>query len=343
VEPAKNAAAKQVEPAKDIAAKQVEPAKNAATTQVDPALIEQAQIGAFPNPPELRDAVRFWHAVFSEHASDKLVMHDRQKMDVIWNVVQLPKNEEGEVERAQLNPFSKAQNEVLIEQLRYLAKHEARNEFETGLKTKLKSLGKDGATAWRRVRSQRGVADKFSEGLERSKKWAENIRSILRDAKVPELLIALPFVESMFRPDARSSAGALGLWQLMPATARDLGLKVRRSVDERKDIRKATQAAARMLMQNHKFLGSWPLAITGYNHGPYGVKRAVKKVGSSNLVDLINNYKKSSWGFASKNFYAEFIAVLAILSEHQDHPANPFNQAVARTQDTAGPRSSAPN
>ena len=61
-------------------------------------------------------------------------------------------------------------------------------------------------------------------------------------------------------------------------------------------------------------LGSWPLAITAYNHGCNGLRRAIALVGSADLPYLIANYQRSTWGFASKNFYAEFLAVLHIVS-----------------------------
>lgn len=108
----------------------------------------------------------------------------------------------------------------------------------------------------------------------------------------------------------------------MPATARGLGLKVSRQRDERLDVLKATRAAARMLRQNYRMLGSWPLAITAYNHGPYGVRRAVQAVGSTDLMVLIERYEKSTWGFASKNFYAEFIAALAVVTDAEATESN---------------------
>jgi membrane-bound lytic murein transglycosylase D len=116
----------------------------------------------------------------------------------------------------------------------------------------------------------------------------------------------------MFNTKAHSSAGAAGVWQLMPATAREFGLRVKRGKDDRLDILKATRAAAKLLARNHRMLKSWPLAVTGYNHGAYGVKRAIRKVGSRKLEDLIEHYEKRSWGFASKNFYAEFVAMIRI-------------------------------
>ena len=101
----------------------------------------------------------------------------------------------------------------------------------------------------------------------------------------------------------------------------------KRSVDNAR--RESTRAAAKMLGQNYRMLDNWPLAITGYNHGPYGVKRAVKKVGSTNLVYLIEHYKKDTWGFASKNFYAEFLAAVSILTDHQ------VNKSPVKKQETA--------
>ena len=122
----------------------------------------------------------------------------------------------------------------------------------------------------------------------------------------------MTFVESMFNTKAHSSAGAAGIWQIMPRTGRELGLKINKKTDERMDVMKATAAAAKLLKRNYKLLKAWPLAVTGYNHGAYGVKRAIRDVGSRDLVDLIDNYKKSTWGFASKNFYAELIAMIRI-------------------------------
>jgi membrane-bound lytic murein transglycosylase D len=144
------------------------------------------------------------------------------------------------------------------------------------------------------------------------------IEQVLTQEGVPTQVAALPFVESMFNAEARSYAGAVGLWQLMPGTARDLGMKISKQLDERRDILKATRIAARVLQQNYRLLGSWPLAITGYNYGPYGVQHAVTKVGSTDLMALIAAYDNEAWGFAAKNFYAEFLAVLRVLDDVKD-------------------------
>ena len=70
--------------------------------------------------------------------------------------------------------------------------------------------------------------------------------------------------------------------------------------------------AARLLEQNRRVTGSWPLAITAYNHGASGMRRAVRKLGSQDIAVISQKYKSRSFGFASRNFYAEFLAALRI-------------------------------
>jgi membrane-bound lytic murein transglycosylase D len=121
----------------------------------------------------------------------------------------------------------------------------------------------------------------------------------------------LPVVESSYDIYARSSAGALGIWQFMPRTGREY-MRVTGPVDERRDPFESSRAAASYLKQAYEFLGSWPLAITSYNYGQGGMARAVDEVGSENLVDLIRKYNHPNWGFAPKQFYAEFLAAVEI-------------------------------
>lgn len=273
----------------------------------------------FPTPDNLEPAVQFWTDIFTRHDSTRIVLHDREQMNVIWKVIDLPRDKKGAVDAKAADKKVKAITDDLKKRLRRLEHNPAPTDDEdreilaiAGEKDPAKLKG-----AWIRVRGQRGVADRFRDGMVRARKWMPAIRKILVEEKVPVELAALPFVESMFNQGARSSAGAGGIWQLMPATARGLGLTVRRGNDERYDIFKSTRAAAKMLKQNHEMLSTWPLAITAYNHGPYGMKRAVKAVGSTDLVYLIEHYEKSTWGFASKNFYAEFLAAARVFAEQE--------------------------
>ena len=271
----------------------------------------------FPVPPELEPAVAFWTDIFWRHGGDTVVLHDRNDLAVIWQVLTLPTGPDGEVEARRAEEVTRAATDDLTARLRRLARDSTPLDDEDRVLIAL--AGGEGsarlAGAWERVRAQRGIADNFREGIERARPWLAKIVEVLEQNDVPPQLAALPFIESGFNPKARSSAGAAGLWQLMPATARDLGLRVDRKVDERLDVMKATRAAAKMLRKNFRMLESWPLAITGYNHGPYGVRRAVESMGTRNIIDLIAGYEKSTWGFASKNFYAEFVAALRLVRQ----------------------------
>jgi membrane-bound lytic murein transglycosylase D len=133
---------------------------------------------------------------------------------------------------------------------------------------------------------------------------------------VPAECALLPLVESSYE-NARSSAAAVGVWQFTRSTARDY-LRVSGRVDERLDPLKSAQAAAKLLRQNYNSLGSWPLAVTAYNHGRGGMLRA-KEAHGSDLVDIISDYRGPVFGYASMNFYAEFLAAVDVYENHQQY------------------------
>ena len=116
-------------------------------------------------------------------------------------------------------------------------------------------------------------------------------------------------VESSFNPRAFSKAGAAGLWQFTRGTGSDY-LAVNALIDERYDPYAATDAAARLLKDNYKALGSWPLALTAYNYGRAGMLRAVRNHGS--YEGIFTSYEGGSFKFAARNFYSEFIAAARV-------------------------------
>jgi membrane-bound lytic murein transglycosylase D len=103
---------------------------------------------------------------------------------------------------------------------------------------------------------------------------------------LPEELKYLAVVESELNTKALSHVGARGAWQLMPATARILSLKITAKYDERTHFYKSTVAAAKYLKDLHKLFGDWPLVIAAYNCGPGKVYTAIKKSGSRNFWKL---------------------------------------------------------
>jgi membrane-bound lytic murein transglycosylase D len=108
------------------------------------------------------------------------------------------------------------------------------------------------------------------------------IESVFRKQGLPAELKYLAVVESNLKYNAVSRVGAVGLWQLMPETARDFGLKVKGRTDERKNTYKSTVAAGKYIKCLYNEFGDWLLVIAAYNGGSGTVQRAIKKAGSHN-------------------------------------------------------------
>ncbi|NJL24198.1 MAG: lytic transglycosylase domain-containing protein [Calothrix sp. SM1_5_4] len=161
-----------------------------------------------------------------------------------------------------------------------------------------------------RLRFQLGQRDIFAKGIYYSGRYLRQMEEIFRQEGLPIELTRLPFVESSFNLKARSRVGASGIWQFMRSTAR-LYMRMDKSADERNDPLRATRAAAKKLRDNYRMLKAWPLAVTAYNHGPSGVKRLTEKVGTTDIVELID-VRKGRFGFASASFFASFLAALDV-------------------------------
>ncbi len=122
--------------------------------------------------------------------------------------------------------------------------------------------------------------------LGRAEKYMPMILEALSQRGLPLELAFLPFVESIFEPKAISSAGAAGLWQLMPATAHRFGLKISAGEDERFDVRKSTRAATAYLAWLYGRFDDWPLALAAYNCGEGALSRAMEYTGARSLSEL---------------------------------------------------------
>jgi membrane-bound lytic murein transglycosylase B len=109
---------------------------------------------------------------------------------------------------------------------------------------------------------------------------------ILESEGVPQEIVSVVIVESGGRTTALSPKGALGLWQLMPDTARRYGLVVTPSRDDRLDVERSTRVAAHYLRELYQQFGSWPLALAAYNAGELRVQRAVERAGTTDFIQL---------------------------------------------------------
>ena len=247
----------------------------------------------FAIPKGLAPAVEFWKAIFLKYDSTQLVFFDPRNMSKIHQVVEARQG-------ARTRRVIRSVRARLIR--RGIPSH--------------------------RIKVQRGISERFAAGVRRSGRYMAHMRKIFSARGLPVELTYLPLVESSFRNDARSFRGAVGMWQFMPGTGR-LYMRVTRLVDERRDPMEATRAAARLLQDNYRELGTWPLAVTAYNHGRAGMRRAVRRLGTRDIVTIIRRYRGRTFKFASKNFYAEFLAAVHIMREVERHlPYVRFDQLV---------------
>lgn len=118
----------------------------------------------------------------------------------------------------------------------------------------------------------------FTTSLKRMTKYADMIAGKLEARDMPKDLAYLALIESEFNPNAKSRVAAVGMWQFMKPTAKQYGLTVTKSVDERRNPAKSTDAALSYLDNLHDRLGSWYLAAAAYNSGEGTVLKALKKI-----------------------------------------------------------------
>lgn len=122
--------------------------------------------------------------------------------------------------------------------------------------------------------------------LERGAYYEEFIKEELRRQEIPTDLFQLAMIESGFVPTARSRAGAVGMWQFMPATGRAMGLRIDNEVDERMDPVRSTRAAVRHLRDLKRSMGSWALAAAAYNAGPGRINRGLRAFDANDFWEL---------------------------------------------------------
>lgn len=267
----------------------------------------------FPVPPALQPNIAFWNRIFTELDTDSGVLHDAVDVTVIYHTfVSLPSDRH---RRSQLIDQHREHYQSILETLAD-QQGQPQNAEEQRVRALFPTpLTPDQCRAVaQRMRFQRGLRDQFAAGLARSGAYLPVIEPLFKTAGLPTALTLLPHIESSFNNRAYSRSGAAGIWQFTQGTGRHF-LTINEVVDERLDIRRASQAAAQLLHHNYRKLGTWPLAITAYNHGAYGMRQAVDQVGSTDFDVIMQQYQSPTFGFASRNFYAEFLAVLDIMQD----------------------------
>lgn len=273
----------------------------------------------FPTPSPIDGRIEFWKKVFTEYSDQHRIIHDRSDPSIIIDVIDFnslagkfrPGRSYSNKDRDRITGRYIERYKKGIARVRRFGKKASRfgaiEERILKVYTKNRRALRIIKRGFPRIRSQKGMSGEFKIGMQRSMNYLPHIENIFARRSLPIHLTRLPFVESMFNEMALSKVGASGIWQFMPLTGRQF-LKVNRFFDERNSPLKATHAAADLLSSNYRAIRSWPLAVTAYNHGLSGMKRASRILKTKDIGKIVEHYRSPTFGFASKNFYAEFMA-----------------------------------
>lgn len=155
--------------------------------------------------------------------------------------------------------------------------------------------------------------EKLYRILKSSAPYIYFIHKKTHEHSLPAEIALIPVIESEFNPNDHSNKGATGLWQLMPGTAKELGIKVKANYDGRRNVVSSTEAALAYLNDlNTNFKGNWYLAISAYNCGEMKIKSAVRRNGSSNFWNLNLPHE-------TKTYLPKLLAVAAIIQDPEKY------------------------
>ncbi len=280
------------------------------------------EVFAGPNPFPVYECleknVAFWRKVFTRYNTRQGIIHDSRNLSVIYGIITLQDEKHPRARKINKKRIKNAK-----EKYRNILKKLARgNPPSSSEEKRVAGLFGDKAThhtfrkAGGNLRFQLGQKDRFREGLIRSGAILDQIKEIFDSYGVPPDLTYLPHVESSFNLNAYSRFGAAGIWQFMRSTGKRF-LEIDYTLDERRDPIRASHAAARLLKENYKKLGTWPMAITAYNHGLAGMMRAKRNKG--NYEAIFKHYRSRLFKFASRNFYSEFLAARYVAKNHKKY------------------------
>ncbi|HEX7381851.1 MAG TPA: transglycosylase SLT domain-containing protein, partial [Nevskiaceae bacterium] len=286
-------------------------------TGLDPAL--------FPEPAVLQPAVRFWTRVFGTWGDNQSVVHSSVRPYQVVQILTFDSDGSAAGRRATEKQAVDGAERALRG---IVAAGGDVSRLSTDQRQVYDALGGGPVQKFQALegtlRVQRGLRERTRNALTVAGRYLPSMERIFANYGLPRALTRLPIVESSFDLLAYSKVGAAGIWQFMPAAAR-IYMTLDAVQDDRRDPWTSTDAAARFLRDNHEALGTWPLAITAYNYGRGGVQRALAATGGATLADLVERYDNPRFGFASSNFYAEFLAanVVATHAAHYYGPVAP--------------------
>lgn len=277
-------------------------------------------------------SVRFWFLIYTRLSSSQVAIHDRNNLSIIYKVLDFSALRKKGVHANTLFILQQKLSRDRVDEVRLaldLLTKEPHNmepesrEIFRAIKNGGRELpsGRDERIALFKelrdnIRIQTGQKDFIEAGVRRSLPYQRFIRSYLEERGLPKELMSIPFLESSFNPKAESKVSALGVWQFMPLIGSFYLPKRSKLMDYRSNVGLATVAAANMLSENYRIMKKWDLTVTSYNSGLRHLLKTRRELASDDvdLEDIIRHSSSGSFGFASKNFYAEFLALAHVLA-----------------------------
>lgn len=275
----------------------------------------------FPCPSALHRRIDFWIAVYKDWGKDTAIFHHPAQPSRVYSIIN-----SGHGCYSQVASQIKKERARIKETLKQVAKKLAAGQALTTHEQHFAELfrGEPPAAlrqATEKIRCQTGTREYYIDGLRRFNHYQALVDRVIAQYDLPYDIRYLPFVESSYNPLAYSRVGAAGMWQIMPYTARVLGLKLDSAIDQRLDPEAATDAAARYLVDARARLTTLaktidptitdekisPFIITSYNYGVRGMEKAMARVAPDYLT-VLSRYKSPNFQVAVQNFYASFLA-----------------------------------
>src|SRR5439155_1211805 len=264
-----------------------------------------AHADPFPRPAGLEPQVRFWRAIYAETSIHQVVLHDTLHLDKVYKVLDFRPELEDGVSLAEVDRLQRIETDLELERIRAtLLRLHALGPNAEGLTAEERAIhdlfaddpAPDrflAAADEKRLRGQRGLRERFGDGLRVSRRYLPEMERIFREEGLPVELTRLPLVESCFNLHAYSKVGAAGIWQFMPATGRRF-LRVDNLVDEpaprtherRLDRAIGIQQAAHMAHADREQLASLnpslsSLVVAGRRPIPRGVRLRLPESGAA--------------------------------------------------------------
>lgn len=155
----------------------------------------------------------------------------------------------------------------------------------------------------------------FVRQFQNSYEFIPTLRNMMAKEQIPQEFLFLAMAESAFTTNAKSSKKAIGIWQIMPATARSLGLEINQYIDERKDPIKSTEAAIKYLKYLYDSTGQWYLAAMAYNCGLGRLKRGIEQAGGDSRIETLLDDEAQYIPEETRNYIRTILAMSLLFND----------------------------